>query len=102
MFKQKRKIIGRSEKVEIIYKGDSFFAKKQDLFDKISILCQNTNNPELNFILGMIIAIKAIKLEEGIIYCYFKRDNYDEDRPEGEIQRQSDLYKLLKGMKHFE
>ena len=102
MFKQTRKIIGKSEKVEIIHKGKSFFVKKQDLFDKILILCRNRENPELNFILGMIIAVKAIKLKEGIIYCYFKKDNYDEDRPEAEIQRQGDLYSLLKGMKHFE
>ena len=102
MFNQLRKIIREGEKVEIIYKGKSFLVKKQDLYNKIEILCRNKEEPELNFILGTIIAVRAMKLKDGIIYCYFQKANFDEDRPELKIERQGDLYRLLKGMKDFD
>ena len=103
MFRQLRKIIRENEKVEIIHKGEYFCVKKQDLYSKIEILCRNQkNNTELYLILGSVLAVKAIKLEEGIIYCYFQKANFDEDRPELKIERQGDLYRLLKGMKDFD
>ena len=103
MFRQLRKIIRENEKVEIIHKGVSFCVKKQDLYSKIEILCRNQeNNTELYLILGSVLAVKAIKLEKGIIYSYFKKENFDEDKPEVKIERQSNLYELLKGMRNFD
>lgn len=102
MLKQQRQIIGEGEKVQITHGDNIFSVKKQDLYNKVKILCQKEEDLELNFILGAIIAIKAINLKEGIIDCYFQEKNLWAKRPELKIQRQGDLYKLLKGMKHFD
>ena len=102
MLKQLRPIIGDGKKVQIIHGNDTFLVKKQDLYNKVKILCQKREDLELNFILGAIIAMKAINLKEGKIYCYFQEKNVEENRPELIIQKQSDLYKLLKGMKDFD
>lgn len=102
MLKQLRKIIRDGEKVEIIYKGQSFFVKKEDLYNKVEILCKKKEDLELSFILGLMTSIRAITIKDGIIYCYFQKANFDEDRPELKIERQGDLYRLLKGMKDFD
>ena len=102
MLKQLRLIIGEGEKVKITYEDNTFSVKKQDLYDKVKILCQKKEELELNYTLGTIFSVRAIKLKDGIIYCYFKKENLLRDRPELKIQRQSDLYKLLKGMKNFD
>ena len=96
MFKQLIPIIGESQKVQIKNRDKTFSVKKQDLYKKVEILCQNKEDKELNFILGMIIAINAFTLKDGTIYCYFQRENLWENKPEAIIQRQSDLYRLLK------
>ena len=102
MLKQQRPIIGEGEKVQITHGDNIFSVKKQDLYNKVKILCRKKEDLELSFILGTIIAMKAINLKGGIIDCYFQEKNLEENRPELKIQKQSDLYKLLKGMKHFD
>ena len=102
MLKQQRPIIGEGKKVQITHGDNIFCVKKQDLYNKVEILCRKKEEVELSYILGIIIAIRAITLKDGIIYCYFQKENLWAKRPELKIQRQGDLYRLLKDMQHFD
>lgn len=102
MFTQQRTIIPENEEVRISHGEEFFYVKKKDLYSKVEILCRNKENTELSFILGTIISVQAIQLKKGVIDFYFKKENVWANKPEARISNRGDLYKLLKGMKHFD